>query len=609
MRNLRLWLAPPTAPQNTDPPRTPLPAPGVLLGRVEGTPLAEEILRLAGEVLAGRIPLFDTFVPLGAAIPWRQDWGSGRSSGLDYFRRVPYLDPQRIGDHKRIWEPNRHQHLVLLAQAFLLTAGERYIEELWRQLESWIEDNPFARGINWTSALEVALRALSWLWIDHLCGPRMPPLVRRTWSESLYRHGCYLENNLSVYFSPNTHLLGEALALHALGVAYPAWPHAAHWRDAGAAVLDRELEQQVRPDGSHIEQSAYYHVYTLDMFLLHSVLRGPALPARYRERIRAMAFYLDALLGESRRLPLIGDDDGGRLFHPYGSREHFAEATLTAAGLDGADRSLAIWWLPELPLDPPLRPAPQSRLFEGAGVAVLCAGGVQIIADAGPFGPWGGGHSHSDSLSLVLRQGSEEILIDPGTYTYLDDATWRDRFRGSGAHSTIRIDGQDQAIAVNPFRWEQKPETAIERWQSSVERDELTAVCRHHGFEHCRRLRFVKPHALLVLDEISGPPGEHRIEQIWHFGSQPHAVGGAHRVGARAWLAIAAPHTLEVTTAWRSRCFHSKEESWLGVVRTAGPLPLRLAALWSFDGPGSVALDDGCVEWNTSDAGPHRLPW
>ena len=36
---------------------------------------------------------------------------------------------------------------------------------------------------------------------------------------SLYQHGCYIERNLSTYFSPNTHLLGEAVVLHALTVA------------------------------------------------------------------------------------------------------------------------------------------------------------------------------------------------------------------------------------------------------------------------------------------------------------------------------------------------------------------------------------------------------
>src|SRR5262249_34115124 len=151
---------------------------------------------------------------------WRRDYVSGRESGLEYFRRIPYLDFSRAGDHKIIWELNRHQHLVALAQAHLFSGEESVLRDLWSQLGSWLEQNPFCRGMNWTSALEVAFRALSWAWIEHLAGSRMPEALRRPWLRSFYQHGQYLEYNLSVYFSPNTHLQGEALALHVLGVLF-----------------------------------------------------------------------------------------------------------------------------------------------------------------------------------------------------------------------------------------------------------------------------------------------------------------------------------------------------------------------------------------------------
>ena len=44
----------------------------------------------------------------------------------------------RVGDHKVIWELNRHQHLVVLAQAWRLTNDARYKDELFAQLESWL---------------------------------------------------------------------------------------------------------------------------------------------------------------------------------------------------------------------------------------------------------------------------------------------------------------------------------------------------------------------------------------------------------------------------------------------------------------------------------------
>src|SRR5262249_44837227 len=146
----------------------------------------------------------------------------------------------------------------------------------------------FARGINWASALEVAFRALSWSWSYHFAGANFREAFRRQFLSALYQHGCYLEHNFSVYFSPNTHLLGEALVLHALGTFFPQWPRASQWRQQGGRTMGQEMERQVRDDGSHIEQSTYYHVYALDMFLTHAWLASDRITPAYRTRMERM---------------------------------------------------------------------------------------------------------------------------------------------------------------------------------------------------------------------------------------------------------------------------------------------------------------------------------
>jgi uncharacterized heparinase superfamily protein len=117
------------------------------------------------------------------------------------------------------------------------------------------------RGINWASALEVAFRAISWLWIYHIAGADLESGFRARFLSALCRHGAYLEANLSVYFSPNTHLLGEAVALHALGLLFPSFPRAGDWARQGSQIVAEQMEAQVREDGSHFEQSSYYHLY------------------------------------------------------------------------------------------------------------------------------------------------------------------------------------------------------------------------------------------------------------------------------------------------------------------------------------------------------------
>ncbi|HLK35016.1 MAG TPA: heparinase II/III family protein, partial [Terriglobales bacterium] len=274
--NFYQYVHPPEAQIDPDfKPRIRLPDPVAAARAIRETAFEREILSLARHIREHRFPIFGTTIDTGPEIPWRRDWLSGVETGLRYFRRIPYLDARRAGDHKVIWELNRHQHLVVLSQAFCLSGDEANLAEIRAQLESWFTANPYNQGINWASALEVAFRALAWIWAYHMAGDKMIAEFRVKWLRNLYRHGCYLEHNLSFYFSPNTHLLGEALALHALGLFFGGVGRAARWEQLGATVMRQEIARQVRADGSHVEQSSYYHLYATDMFLLHAILAKP----------------------------------------------------------------------------------------------------------------------------------------------------------------------------------------------------------------------------------------------------------------------------------------------------------------------------------------------
>jgi hypothetical protein len=245
-------------------------------------------------------------------------------------------------------------------------------------------------------------------------------------------------------------------------------------------------------------------------------------------------------MGPARVLPLIGDDDGGRLAHPYGDRTTFGRETL--AQFAGS----AEW--PHC-----------SRLFADAGIAVMVAGDVHVVVKAGGFGEGSGGHSHSDVLSLVVRLGDRELLIDPGTYTYISDPMERDRFRGSAAHNTLRIDGRDQAVPAGPFRWNEKPEVRVLDWSGDV----LEAMCLYGGFTHRRRFVFEKG-SLKITDVVEGPPGGHTIEQFWHLG----AADDARRIHCSA--------ETKLVEGWRSRALASREKAPVLQMEVRSTLPVTL---------------------------------
>jgi Heparinase II/III-like protein/Heparinase II/III N-terminus len=581
--NSLLALSSPKLTLRADTPLALLPEPSAVAQALRGTNYARELMAIADEILRGRIPIFDRVIDYGEEIAWRRDPHRSIETPTRYFRRIPYLDLAAAGDHKFVWEINRHQHLVLLAQAAALTGSDAYAEYIFRQIEQWWAENPFQRGINWTSALEVGFRALSWVWIFHVVGGRMSAAFLQRFLGELYRHGLHLEYNLSIYFSPNTHLLGEAVALHTLGRLFPQFPRAERWRTLGRDIVSEHMGACVRSDGSYFEQSTYYHMYAVDMFAFHAAVEP--VPSQYLETLARMGEFLAAIVSQGGGLPFLGDDDGGRLFHPVGSRSHFARATLAVASLLSGKRffpynqkdlsEIALWWLGPERCGVPRADAfaINSRSYADAGIVVMRRGPVVALFDAGPFGPWGAGHSHSDTLSLVVTVGEQEVLIDAGTYSYMDPE-WRPRFRGSAAHNTIRIDGHDQGIAAGPFRWAQKPEVKLLDWSGGTG-EHATASCSYHGFTHRRTVEFAA-NEFCISDEINGPAGEHDIEQFWHFAQEPRELApGRWDIGNIAEFTADGG---VVEPAWRSRCFGSKESAWVIVVRRRTGLPTQLHA-------------------------------
>jgi hypothetical protein len=566
-------------------------------------------------------------VRAGAEIPWRRDLVHGQESGLEHWASVPYLDFAKVGDSKIVWEPNRHQHFFTLAQAWFLINEEKYAEECLAQFESWQRENPFGRGINWASSLEAAFRVWSWLWTIHLLqgsraltGMRLGEITR-----AIAQHARFILGNLSTYFSPNTHLLGEGFALFAVGLLLPELRGAADWREAGRRILNDEVLKQVRPDGAHIEQSSYYHRYALDFFQCAAILaerNGRPFPAAYRAQLERMAeFTLHSMLPGGRH-PMTGDADGGRLL-PFSSApapqdSHDQRGALSTAAVyfqrgdfryaAGRLHEETLWLLGARATEQfaalaPRRPAPESRLFPEAGLVVMRHGGDEralvLHFDAGAQGLGGCAHGHADALSIVCSADGVDWLVDPGTYVYTSSREWRAAFSGTAAHTTAAVDGADQGHPVDFFKWAAIPRVKMERWASLPGVD--LAVASHNGYArlpqpvtHRRRVAFVKPDYWLVTDELTGP-GEHEASFPFHFApgvklAPSHGGWLASSNGSR-FLLMPCASGLEffvvqgdeaTRQGWFSAEYGHRLPAPVLVARTRGRLPMRFHwLLWA----------------------------
>ncbi|MGA7589170.1 MAG: alginate lyase family protein, partial [Candidatus Sulfotelmatobacter sp.] len=405
---------------------------------------------------------------------------------------------------------------------------------------SWQKANPYPLGINWASALEVAFRSLSWLWVRSLLAecPILSDTFHTDLLRSLQSHGQYIERYLSTYFSPNTHLLGEAVALFFIGTLCPEISTAEHWRHQGWKILIEESEKQIRPDGVYFEQALYYHVYALDFFLHARHLasaNGFSVPEQFDQVLKKMLNVLDAL-SEVGPPEGFGDDDGGRVFNPRRNRiedmtdplalgmllydsENYTAASLTEE---------AVWlfgdWAIQKLGKPTLQREAPSKAFPSGGIYIIndrepCV--QQLMIDAGPQGTRNSGHGHADALSIRFSIGARRFLVDPGTCCYISGTEDRDSFRDTAAHNTLRVDNLDQAVPEAPFAWSSLPNVTAETWLNGQTFDYF--VGRHDGYRrlpdpvlHRRSVFHVKGSLWLVRDVAEGR-GSHLLETFWHF--------------------------------------------------------------------------------------------
>ena len=503
----------------------------------------EQIIHEADDICRHRFRLLGyENLDYGSQIDWHRDVVHGKRAPLKPWFKIDFLNFEEVGDHKIIWELNRHQHLVTLAKAWRLTHRERYATELLAQLSSWRGANPYPIGINWGSSLEVAFRSISWLWVYYLLADShaLPPDFGTELSQGLALNGTYIERYLSTYFSPNTHLLGEAVALLMIGTFCPQLSSAKQWRNKGWRIVLEEAERQVRADGMHFEQSLYYHVYAVDLFFharLTAIRNGWKIPSHFDHVLEKMLAVL-AAVSQAGPAQSSGDDDGGRVFNPRRNlAEHLTDPLAVGATIFQRDEikaaaaltEEAVWLLGEqaaaVLLETPRQPRHlQSKSFEAAGIYIMTSSQPvpqQLVIDAGPQGTGRSGHGHADALSATLSLAGRPWLVDPGAFCYISPDSEREKFRGTGAHNTLRIDEQDQAVPAGPFAWDSIPQVRADQWLTgttfSMFAGSHTGYCRLPDPVVHRRLIFHLHGGFWLFRDVAEGSRLHLLDVSWHF--------------------------------------------------------------------------------------------
>lgn len=520
------------------------------------------VISRAKRIAHGYVPIFGYgWVDVGSPPRWHTEPISGKVSPSDvHWSRVPYLDSSLTGDHKILWEFNRHQHFVTLAQAARYTGDTAWALEIRRQLKDWIDNNPAGLGVNWASSLEVAYRAISWCWTLRLLPESALNAVfddglADSFLDSVSRHGTHLSKYLSTWFSPNTHLTGEALGLVYLGTLFPSLEKASSWLRLGSSILEDEIGKQVRPDGVYFEQATQYHRYTTEIFLHYLLLARAnrrSVSAHVDHGIRRLFDVLLALSRADGTMAILGDDDGGKLLQlDANTPEHLT--SLLAVGAVALERGdlarvgrgddAALIWLmgPGASAKRDLLArdcrveVPTASAFRDGGIFTIrdrwVAPSGHMVVSCGPHGALSSGHAHADALSVELFSSAGPLFVDPGTFCY--DGIDRNRFRGTAAHNTLEFAGQGASQPGSPFRWQVTTDAVLDHWWHE---HGVTWFQGHHdGYgrirdlvRHTRTVWHPAPGCWVICDEISQAYGL-PVRMSWH------AAPGLQVSTARTW--------------------------------------------------------------------------
>ncbi|OWR01593.1 heparinase [Sphingopyxis witflariensis] len=417
----------------------------------------------------------------------------GRACFLN--REGPIGDDWDPSDFSKLWRYNLHYFDDLNA----VGASDRV---KWHSalIDRWIASNPPTAGTGW-EPYPTSLRIVNWIkW------QLRENALDKAALDSLALQTRWLASRIEWHILGN-HLFANAKALLFAGLIFSG-EEAAAWRKMACSILLRELREQCLTDGAHFELSPMYHLLFLeDVLDIMNIVEAAARADRGSD----VGAIVDAI---DERLPAMFSW-ARTMVHPDGEISFFNDAAFdiasTLAGL--VDYALRLG-----------RPAPEeppsSRLLASSGYARLERHDAVVIADVGCVGPdYLPGHAHADTLSFEMSLAGRRLVVNGGTSLYESGAE-RLRQRGTIAHSTLVLDGENSSEVWSSFR------VGRRAYPQNVALDIGDVVhlqAQHDGYRHLpggpihQRTWSLGALYLDIADRISGQ-GSHQAELHFHLG-------------------------------------------------------------------------------------------
>lgn len=418
---------------------------------------------------------------------WRRDFQSGLTVKESVCTRmIRSSDIYGNADIKNFWEQSHLHPVITLAQAFCLSGNEKYAEKAVSLICDFIENEACGRTICWKCPMDVAIRLANIVECSSLISKS------RAFSEkcgeifvSISEHILFVCNNYENRGKyPNNHYLSDLTGV-IFGTSYLCTLFESEQLriilNKALEALSSEIERQINSDGSDYENSTYYHCFvseltaeTVSMLELNNI----DFPETIKIRSQKMLDVCKKLGAFEGTLPLVGDQDGSRLFHKKGcfdiDRCDFSSLSCFYEGVENGST-------------------------EDMGIYILDDAHWKVYFKCGKTGTAGKGtHDHNDQLSISAFYDGIPVITDSGTYCYTLDEAERRRFRSVLSHSTVYI-GIEQNDISDCFSVRSENCGIIER----AENDMLSGRFEYSDGTVHKRTVSLKDGKLTVSDEIS----------------------------------------------------------------------------------------------------------
>ncbi|MEL7669957.1 alginate lyase family protein [Methanobacterium sp.] len=485
---------------------------------------------------------------IGEDIDWNCDFKSNYQWNFDEYylgtvNHLKYIEKGINADVKIPWELSRFQHIVTIGKAFWYTEDEKYVKEFIKQIKSWIKNNPVELGVNWTCTMDVAIRAVNWIWGYYFFSKSnlLTEEFKIEFLKSLYLHGRHIMNNLEFGEIRGNHYLSNIAGLVYLGIFFQESNEGKEWLKKGISALIEELDYQVFPDGVNTELSINYHRLTTEIFVSTTLLclkNNIQLPKSYMDRLERMFDFILYYTKPDGSAPQIGDCDDGRFhilsnYFGWDKQDHRYLLSLGAGLFGRNDFKLmnhefdeeAFWLLGGLEKPNTNNyPAFGSKSFENSGFHIMRHKDMYMIIEASSPNPkYLQGHRHNSALSFELFAHDKSFIIDPGSYIYTSDKRIRNLFRSTQYHNTVKVDCEEQNTFNNDlFYLGTEAKTRILNWKIDDQEDFFDG--EHYGYKrlkdpviHRRQIIFNKEKGFWFIKDILNGKDEHLFDLHLHL--------------------------------------------------------------------------------------------